>query len=176
MESARAERHCRIHKERLITSNSISSSRPGVSSTRPRRFKNPVPEKKSARENDHCGGDASLLSFSEIYWNWERERIFRMGKKSSQGKESRKGGVGEQGKRRGYHGQRQRNGSARSSSHCGLDTANCNAERVVPPLSPLSLYLSRSLSLSLSLSLWSLQIFAFRSTTWLKNRKIGTVR
>ncbi|XDV43255.1 hypothetical protein PO909_011766 [Leuciscus waleckii] len=51
MESARAERHCRIHKERLITSNSISSSRLGVSSTRPRLFKNPVPEKKErARE------------------------------------------------------------------------------------------------------------------------------
>ncbi len=95
MESARAERHCRIHKERLITSNSISSSRLGVSSTRPRRFKNPVPERKRACARTIAVEeikDASLLSFSEIWSNWKWERIFVGRKGSSKGKESRKEG------------------------------------------------------------------------------------
>lgn len=122
MESARAERHCRIHKERLITSNSISSSRPGVSSTPPRRFKKSSSrEKKSLRENDHYGRDQGCVTsiFLRDLLKLKVRKDIREEKISSQGKESRKGGVGEQGKRRGYHGQRQRNGSARSSSHCG---------------------------------------------------------
>ncbi len=95
MESARAERHCRIHKERLITSNSISSSRPGVSSTRPRRFKNPVTERKRACARTTAEEeikDASLLSFSEIYSNWKWERIFAGRKEALEGRKAEKEG------------------------------------------------------------------------------------